>query len=181
MKKIIVLLFIIAFAFTAQAQKTFTLTSTSIGGQATKEQEFNSFGCNGQNISPQLSWKNAPKGTKSFAITIHDADAPTGSGFWHWLVVNLPANTSTIAAGVGEATGKLLPKGTIQTVTDFGGIGYGGPCPPKGHGWHTYTITIHALSVDKLDVVSTTNPAVVGFNCWANTIEKASLVMYYKR
>jgi Raf kinase inhibitor-like YbhB/YbcL family protein len=162
------------------AQKTFTLTSKDLGGEATKLQEFNGFGCTGDNQSPQLSWKNAPEGTKSFAITMYDPDAPTGSGFWHWVVFDIPANVTELATGTGNKM-DLTPKGAIQSITDYGIKGYGGPCPPVGHGFHQYIITVHALKTDKLGLNENTNPAVVGYYLWNNTLAKASIVVYYKR
>lgn len=161
--------------------QTFTLRSNDLGGQGTKKMEFNGFDCNGANISPQLSWSNAPTGTKSFAITVYDPDAPTGSGFWHWLVFNIPADTKELVTGSGSTNGKLLPEGAVQSITDYGIKGYGGPCPVVNHGAHRYVFTVYALKVDKLDVNPETNPAVVGFNLWSNTIEKASIVIYYER
>lgn len=160
--------------------QTFTLMSADVGGQATKVQEANTFGCNGRNKSPQLSWENAPEGTQSFAITMYDPDAPTGSGFWHWLAFDIPADVTELASGAGSAKGSM-PKGSIQSVTSYGAPGYGGPCPPKGHGIHQYIITVHALKTDKLGLEANTNPAIVGFNLWQYTIEKASIVMYYSR
>jgi Raf kinase inhibitor-like YbhB/YbcL family protein len=179
MKLKISLLFLI-FASASYAQ-TFTLQSRDLGGQATMKNVFKGFGCEGENISPQLSWANAPKGTKSFAITIHDESAPTGSGWWHWLVFNLPANTAELVSNAGDIVKKLMPETAIQSKTDYGSYGYGGPCPPVGHGIHKYTITIYALDVEKLDLNQDTNAAIVGFNINAHTIEKASLVFYYKR
>lgn len=163
-----------------QAQ-TFTLKSNDIGGQSTKKQEFNGFGCTGENASPQLSWSNAPIGTKSFAITMYDPDAPTGSGFWHWVVFDLPSNVNDLVAKAGNVDLKLAPATAIQSKTDFGGNGYGGPCPPVGHGIHEYVFTVHALKTDKLGLDANANPALVGYYLWLNTIEKASIVMYYKR
>lgn len=172
---------LLVFSVTTYGQSTFTLTSKELGGQSTKVQEFNGFGCTGENKSPQLSWKNAPEGTKSFAITMYDPDAPTGSGFWHWLVFDIPSTTNELVTNAGAINSNLLPKGTIQSITDYGLKGFGGPCPPEGHGYHQYIITIHALKTDKLGLNENTNPAIVGFYLWNNTIAKASIVAYYKR
>ena len=165
----------------ALAQNTFTLSSNDLGGQATKSQEFNGFGCTGKNESPQLSWKNAPEDTKSFAITMYDPDAPTGSGWWHWLVFDIPANVNELVANAGNPALGKMPKGAIQSVTDYGAKGFGGPCPPPGHGLHQYIITVHALKTDKLGLDENTNPAVVGYYLWNNTLAKASMVAYYQR
>jgi len=167
-------------AFQANAQ-TFTLKSQDIGGQATMRQVFNGFGCTGENISPQLYWENAPKTAKSFAVTIHDEDAPTGSGWWHWLIFDIPATNIELKAGAGDETKNIAPQGSIQSMTDFGKSGYGGPCPPEGHGFHKYTITVYALKTDKLGLDKSANPATVGYYLNANVIEKASIIMYYKR
>lgn len=166
--------------FTVSAQ-TFTLTSTSVGGQATMKEVFNGFGCTGENVSPQLSWSNAPEGTKSYAITMHDKDAPTGSGWWHWVVFDLPATTTSLAAGAGDPVRGLMPAGTIQAKTDFGAPGYGGPCPPPGHGPHQYLVTVYALKTDKLGLDASASPAVVGYNASAQALAKASIVFYYER
>ena len=165
----------------ALAQNTFTLSSNDLGGQATKSQEFNGFGCTGKNESPQLSWQNAPEGTKSFAITMYDPDAPTGSGWWHWLVFDIPANVNELVANAGNPALGKIPKGAIQSITDYGAKGFGGPCPPPGHGLHQYIITVHALKTDKLGLDENTNPAVVGYYLWNNTLAKASMVAYYQR
>lgn len=158
--------------------QNFTLASSDLKGQLTKTQEFNGFGCTGDNISPQISWSHPPKGTKGFAITVYDPDAPTGSGWWHWLVVNIPANASSLPAGV---TAKDLPKGAIETMNDYGVTSFGGACPPEGDKHHQYIFTIHALDVEKLDVSSKSDSALVGYMINAHTIEKSSLVSYYKR
>ena len=163
------------------AQKTFTLTSKTLGGEATITEEFNGFGCTGKNESPQLSWKNAPEGTKSFAVTMYDPDAPTGSGWWHWVVFDIPADVNELVSNAGNVSLKLAPEKAIQSVTTFGVPGYGGPCPPEGHGLHQYIITVHALKTDKLGLDANTNPATVGYYLWNNTIAKASIVAYYKR
>ncbi|WP_394749691.1 YbhB/YbcL family Raf kinase inhibitor-like protein [Spongiimicrobium salis] len=169
------------FCCSAFAQNTFTLTSTELGGEATTQEEFNGFGCTGKNQSPRLSWKNAPEGTKSFAITMYDPDAPTGSGWWHWVVFDIPSNTKELVTGAGNTSLNLMPKGSIQSLTDYGTPGYGGPCPPEGHGLHQYVITVYALKTEKLGLTATTNPAVVGYYLWNNTLAKASIVTYYQR
>jgi Raf kinase inhibitor-like YbhB/YbcL family protein len=136
------------------------------------------FGCAGGNVSPQLSWANPPEGTRSFALTCFDPDAPTGSGFWHWVVVNIPPDATSLAAG---ASGGGLPAGALETRTDFGPAGYGGPCPPEGDHPHRYLFTVHAVSLESLPVESDTSAAVVGFNLHFNTLEKASLMGLFKR
>ena len=156
----------------------FTLSSFDIEGQLTKAQEFNGFGCNGKNISPELRWEDAPKGTKSFAITVYDPDAPTGSGWWHWIVVNIPADENRIRTG---ASGKDMPKGAIEIQNDYGIVGFGGACPPKGNKPHRYIFTVYALDVPKLDLKPDTNAPVAGFMINAHTIAKASVMAYYGR
>ena len=121
------------------------------------------FGCAGGNTSPHLKWSGAPAGTKSFAITCYDPDAPTGSGFWHWLILNIPSTVTELEAGAGSAGGKM-PAGALQTRTDFGASGYGGPCPPEGDHPHRYLFTVFAVKADKIDVKADTSAAVVGFN-----------------
>jgi hypothetical protein len=165
---------------TVMAQ-TFTLKSKDLGGQMTIKQVFNSFGCTGENLSPQLSWENVPEGTKSFAITMYDKDAPTGSGWWHWVLFDLPADTRELKQGAGDPAKGLLPKSAIQSPTDFGAPGYGGPCPPEGHGPHQYVITIHALKTDKLGLDAKATPAVVGYYLNGATLAKASIVAYFQR
>lgn len=173
-----VVMLIATLAVNAQ---TFTLKSADIGGQFTKKQEFNAFGCSGENISPQLSWENIPAGTKSFAVTVYDPDAPTGSGFWHWVVFDIPADVKELKSGAGDILKGLAPKGAIQSVTNYGAKGFGGACPPVGHGQHQYIFTVHALKTDKLGLDENTNPAIVGYYLWQNTIAKASIIAYYNR
>ncbi len=170
-----------AFASMLVGQGTFTLSSKNLGGNATKMEEFNGFGCTGQNQSPQLSWTNAPEGTKSFAVTMYDPDAPTGSGWWHWLVFDIPSDAKELGANAGNPELGLAPPGAIQSVTNYGAKGYGGPCPPEGHGLHQYIITVYALKTDKLGLDEHANPATVGYYLWSNTLAKASVVAYYER
>ena len=138
------------------------------------------FGCAGGNASPQLSWSGAPDGTKSFAVTCFDPDAPTGSGFWHWVVVNIPPDIASLEVGAGSPGGNL-PAGALQVRTDFGAPGYGGPCPPEGDHPHRYLFTVFAVSMEELPVTADTAAAVVGFNLNFNTLDKASLMGLYKR
>ena len=180
MKKVIIALSLIYISSIVSAQ-TFTLTSNSVGGQATNTQVFNGFGCSGENISPQLSWSNAPAGTKSFAITIYDPDAPTGSGWWHWVMFDIPSTINELKAGAGDVSKGIAPQGSIQSITDMGTTGFGGPCPPVGDGPHRYIVTLFALKTDKLGLDQTANPALVGFNLNHQVIEKASLIFYYQR
>lgn len=156
--------------------QTFTLKSNEIGGQATNRQFFNGFGCKGENVSPELSWENAPAGTQAFAVTMYDKDAPTGSGFWHWVVFNIPSTVSELKSGAGDPAKNLMPAGTVQSVTDFGQAGYGGPCPPPGAP-HEYLITVYALK-SKVDLQQNATPAIVGFTLNMNLLAKASIVMY---
>jgi len=138
------------------------------------------FGCQGGNRSPHLRWEGAPPETRSFALTCFDPDAPTGSGFWHWVVVNIPPHVTELPEGAGSPGGSL-PAGALQTRTDFGQPGYGGPCPPAGDHPHRYIFTIHAVSVPALPVTADTSPAVVGFHLHFNTLAKAALMGLYKR
>jgi Raf kinase inhibitor-like YbhB/YbcL family protein len=137
------------------------------------------FGCAGGNQSPHLKWSGAPAGTKSFAVTCYDPDAPTGSGFWHWLVVNIPADVTELKLGAGSAGG-ALPKGALMTRTDFGKPGYGGPCPPEGDHPHRYLFTVFAVS-ENLDVGADTPAAVIGFNLNFKTLAKAAIMGLFKR
>lgn len=154
-------------------------SETLKSGHFDNAQVFNGFGCSGGNVSPQIKWSGAPAGTKSFAVTIYDPDAPTGSGWWHWVVVNLPASTSELPLGAGSEPGKL-PAGTVQVKTDFGKPGYGGPCPPLGQK-HRYRITVHALKVEKLDIGADAPAAQAGFMINANSLGKATLTATYGR
>ncbi len=165
----------------AASAQTFTLSSSTVGGQATQKEVFNGFGCTGENMSPALEWKNAPEGTKSFAITLYDKDAPTGSGWWHWLAFDIPATSTALPQGAGDPAKGLMPAGVVQGRTDYGAPGYGGPCPPEGHGPHQYVMTVYALKTDKLGLDANASPAVVGYTLNANLLAKASIVFYYER
>jgi Raf kinase inhibitor-like YbhB/YbcL family protein len=139
------------------------------------------FGCSGGNKSPHLRWEAAPADTKSFAVTCYDPDAPTGSGFWHWVLVNIPPTVAELPLDAGNPASGKLPAGALQVRTDFGKPGYGGPCSPQGDHPHRYIFTIHALSVDALPVTADSSAALVGFNINFNTLSKASLVGLFRR
>ena len=161
---------------------TFTLTSADIatGGKIAAAQVFNGFGCSGANISPALSWRGAPAGTRSFALLMHDPDAPTGSGWWHWIVYNIPAGEHSLAAGAGDPKKSLLPAGAVQGRTDFGTPGYGGPCPPPGKPHHYY-LRLYALKVERLDVPTDATAAYIGFNVRAQALAETELMGVYGR
>ncbi len=158
----------------------FTLTSAAFKNNAAvpEKYSFNAMGCTGENVSPALEWKNAPAGTKSFALMVHDPDAPTGSGWWHWVVYDIPADATSLPEGATAAT---LPKGAVQGNTDFGKPGWGGPCPPPGSGKHHYNFTLFALKVDKIEVPPGASPAMIGFNAKANAIASAKLTGLFTR
>jgi Raf kinase inhibitor-like YbhB/YbcL family protein len=168
-------------ALAKSSQAPFTLSSSDFkpGQSVAHKHVFNGFGCTGENLSPALSWKNAPKGTKSFTLTVYDPDAPTGSGWWHWVVYNIPANATSLPASIGQ--GANLPAGAIQGLNDFSTNHYGGPCPPKGAQAHRYIVTLNALSVEKLDLPTNASPALVGFMSNANSLGKATLTVKYGR
>lgn len=138
---------------------------------------FNGMGYDGENISPHLAWDDVPPGTKSFVVTCYDPDAPTGSGWWHWVVANIPAGTRELPQGAGSGKAPL-PAGALQTRTDFGQARYGGAAPPKGER-HRYIFTVHALDVDSLDVDEGASGAMVGFNVHFHSLGSASLTAMY--
>lgn len=166
----------------AQTQK-FTLTSPDVhqGQTIANVHAFNGMGCTGSNESPALSWSGAPAKTRSYAVTMYDPDAPTGSGWWHWVAFNIPASTTKLDAGAGDPSKHLLPTGTVQGNNDAGASGYMGPCPPPGDKPHHYHITVFALDTDKIDVPTNATAAYVGFNLHAHTLAKVELTALYGR
>jgi Raf kinase inhibitor-like YbhB/YbcL family protein len=143
--------------------------------------EFDGFGCTGENKSPALKWSGAPKDAKSFALTVFDPDAPTGSGWWHWCVINMPANVTELKPDAGNVSGANLPPGAKQVRIDYGVAGWGGPCPPPGDAPHRYVFTVYALSVDKLDIPPDATAALAGFMINANAIGKGTFTAKYGR
>jgi len=182
MRKIILIsIGLIFFVVGTVSAQGFTMKSDDLGGQLTNTQVYSGFGCSGKNISPSLKWTNAPENTKSFAITVYDPDAPTGSGWWHWIIFNIPANVNELKADAGRPEKKLAPAGSIQSITDYGSPGFGGACPPEGDKAHRYVFTVYALKTAKLDLDEKTSPAMVGFYLNNNVIAKASIITYYQR
>lgn len=153
---------------------TFTLTSNDIAdGGVLPDAQVQARG----NTSPHLTWSGAPEGTKSYAVTCYDPDAPTGSGFWHWTVANIPAEVTELAAGASPSS---LPTGAVEGRTDFGSPGFGGAAPPPGHGPHRYIFTVFAVDVDRLDVTPDNSGAVFGFNLHFHTLAKTSITATYE-
>lgn len=144
-------------------------------GRFAQAQFANVFGCTGGNVSPRIVWSGAPAGTKSFLVSMYDKAAPTGSGWWHWVVANIPATVTELPQGAGNDAAKL-PVGALQTPTDNGQAGYGGPCPPVGK-THDYVITIKALKVDALPVPPTATAAMVGYMSNVNSLAQASVTV----
>lgn len=153
-----------------------TLSSTDIanGKFMAKAQEFQGFGCSGGNQSPQLSWSGAPAGTAAFAIMVHDPDAPTGSGWWHWQLVNIPKDVTSLAAGA------VAPAGSQQMNNDYGVKGFGGACPPPKHGVHRYQFTVHALS-QKLELPENASGALTGYMVKAHSLASGTIEALYQR
>lgn len=173
----------IAFALAGAAHaQQFKLASPDIkpNGTIPEEQVYSGFGCSGKNISPALAWSGAPKDAKSFALLVHDPDAG-GAGWWHWVVVNIPAGAAELKKDAGRADGSALPAGAVQVRTDFGGPGWGGPCPPAGDKPHRYNFTLHALKVEKLDLPKDAGAALAGNMVNANSMARATLTGRYGR
>lgn len=181
---LIILSFLSIIFLAKQSFAAMTITSPDFKEGATiKERNvFNGFGCAGQNISPQIIINDVPKNARSLALTIYDPDAPTGSGWWHWIVYNMPTYTKTIFSSDKKiAKEAVFGKNAVFGRNDFGTRNYGGPCPPVGSSKHHYILTVYALSVDKLSVPDDASAALIGYNLNANTIEKTSITSYYQR
>jgi len=165
----------------APASAEMTLTSPDIAPDTTigADHVFGGFGCTGPNLSPALEWSGAPEGTNSYILTVYDPDAPTGSGFWHWSLFNIPATTTNLPGGIGQTAD--LPAGAIAARNDYSQNGWGGPCPPEGDAPHRYIFTIYAMPQEALPIDETASGAVVGFFAHVTGLDSASFTATYGR
>jgi Raf kinase inhibitor-like YbhB/YbcL family protein len=172
-----------AFGVASAQAAAFKLESPDVKANSTMDKKFeaNVFGCSGENKSPALKWSGAPKDTKSFVVTVYDPDAPTGSGFWHWFVYNIPPNVAELPADAGAQGGANLPKGASMNRIDYGFAAWGGACPPPGDKPHRYVFTVYALKTDKLELPPDATAAVAGFMTNANKIASATFTARYGR
>ncbi|MFD2093730.1 YbhB/YbcL family Raf kinase inhibitor-like protein [Blastococcus deserti] len=162
---------------------SFTVTSTDVSdGEVLPMPHVSGvLGAGGEDRSPQLSWSGFPEGTRSFAVTVYDPDAPTASGFWHWAVANIPASVTELPSDAGDKDAPKLPEGAVQLRNDAGFAGYVGAAPPAGHGPHRYFVVVHAVDTETLDVTPDTTPAVLGFNLFFHTLARATLVVTHEQ
>jgi Raf kinase inhibitor-like YbhB/YbcL family protein len=162
---------------------SFTVTSNDMadGEKLSEAQVYNGFGVSGGNTSPHLRWEGAPAETQSYVVTCYDPDAPTGSGFWHWVLYDIPADVTELPTGAGSGSMDGLPKGATHVRNDYGSKDFGGAAPPEGHGDHRYVFAVHALGVDHLDINSDVAPAIVGFMTTFNTLARAVMIPVYGR
>ena len=158
------------------AVPSFALTSSDVSDGAPMDSTFAHGSVGGENLSPQLAWSGFPEGTASFAVTCYDPDAPTPSGFWHWVVANLPASVTELRRGAGS---EVEGDGWISTRNDLGTRGYGGSAPPAGDRPHRYYFVVHAVDVDRLDVTPDASPAFVSFNLAFHTLARAVITPTY--
>lgn len=162
---------------------SFTLTSSDVtdGAPLATAQVSGIMGAGGSDTSPQLSWSGFPEGTKSFAVTVYDPDAPTASGFWHWAVADIPLDVTSLASGAGDDTGSGLPAGALQLANDASVKRFIGAAPPAGHGAHHYYVAVHALDVETLGLPEGATPAYLGFNLFTHTLARAVIVGNYEQ
>lgn len=161
----------------------FTVTSRDVadGEELPQPQRSGIFGAGGEDVSPHLSWGGFPQGTRSFAVTVYDPDAPTASGFWHWAVADIPASVTELPTGAGDDSGSGLPPGSFQLRNDAGLARYLGAAPPAGHGKHRYFVVVHAVDVESLGIGKDATPAFLGFNLFSHTLGRAVIVPWYEQ
>ncbi|CAA0106347.1 Uncharacterised protein [BD1-7 clade bacterium] len=175
------LAFIAGVLMTSTAS-AFTLTSTDFkdGQRVPNEQVFNIEGCNGKNVSPQISWRDLPKGTKSVAVTLFDPDA-VGNGWWHWIVIDIPASYNALKKGAGDKSSPQLPHEAQVVKNDYGLYQYSGPCPPKGSGKHRYQLTVYAMKDAVPGISADIAPATAAFLLRNEAIAKKTIEVYFER
>ncbi|TAG21699.1 MAG: YbhB/YbcL family Raf kinase inhibitor-like protein [Rhodobacterales bacterium] len=166
------------FASPALAEMVLTSPDFTDGGTLPDAQVLNGFGCEGPNLSPALAWSGVPEAAESLILTLYDPDAPTGSGWWHWTVANIPADVTGLPAG---ATAGTLPEGAVEGRTDFGNPGFGGACPPEGAAPHRYVFTLYAIPEAALPIDANASGALVGFYANAMALETATLTATFGR
>lgn len=183
MKNIVFLLACTLLLPSLAVSAEFTLTSPEFpdGGRLAETHSYNGFGCSGQNRSPALQWSGAPDETRSYALLVHDPDAPIASGWWHWLIVNIPASATGLPAGAGDPAADEAPAGSQQIRTSFGSPGYGGPCPPPDHGDHRYNFVLYALGVEQLELPADATAELAAFMVESNAVGRARLTGLYSR
>jgi hypothetical protein len=162
----------------------FTVTSSDVaeGKTLAEPQLSGAFGVpGGEDVSPQLSWSGAPEGTQSYVVTCYDPDAPTGSGFWHWAVADIPASVTELPTGAGTPGSGDLPEGAVTLPNDGGARGYIGAAPPPGHGEHRYYFAVHAVDVPTLELPDSASPAFLGFNLFSHTLGRAVITAVFQR
>ncbi|WP_028023163.1 YbhB/YbcL family Raf kinase inhibitor-like protein [Enterovibrio calviensis] len=169
---------VLSLTWLSMSASAMTLVSPQIvEGETLKTQQiFNQWDCQGDNLSPALQWTDIPTGTKSFAVTMYDPDAPTGSGWWHWVMINIPADVHQLPLDAGNENGKLLPAGAQMQSNDFGFHGFGGACPPPKASPHNYQITVYALDVKNLGVPVNGSPALAGYYILQHRLGEAQLI-----
>jgi Raf kinase inhibitor-like YbhB/YbcL family protein len=174
MRRLIATLFASAFALCAHATE-FQVQVAGEHGRLSLSSSFRGFGCTGDNRAPAVHWQHAPAGTRSYALTVYDPDAPTGSGWWHWVVINLPASSTALPPGGS------LPAGAFAVRNDYGQASWGGPCPPEGDAPHHYIFTVYALDVAGLELPKDASPALAGFMIHSHMLGKAQVTLTYGR
>lgn len=176
------LLFLLAVPTMASAHGLTLHGPVAMSGDPLSHWQVNdAYGCNGANRSPALRWVRVPPGTKSLALTVFDMDAPTGAGWWHWLVYDIPVGTSGLGAGAGAVNASQLPAGAKQARNDFGQRSYGGACPPKGDKPHRYVFTVYALDVALLEAPNDASPAMIGTLLSRHRLGQSSVTATYSR
>ena len=159
---------------------SFMVTSSDIAEGATLPQPQVSAGAGGSDVSPNLAWSGFPTETRSFAITCFDPDAPTGSGFWHWALANIPVSVTELGTGAGDSGGSKLPAGAIALRNDAGFAGYAGAAPPPGHGPHRYIFTVHAVDEARLELAPDDPPAKLGFALFSHVLARGAIIACYE-